>query len=74
MKGIHKHKRYAVQSIGGCAACIAKQSGVKIKPGESAFEEFFSLPFFGIGGNGGHAEYAVVDAKFLVPVVSYQSL
>ena len=30
--------------------------------------EFFSVPFFGMGGNGGHAEYAVTDASMLIPV------
>ena len=70
VKGIQKGKRYAIQAFGGCAASIAKQHGIKITPGESAFEEYFSLPFFGLGANGGHAEYAVVDAQFLVPVVN----
>ncbi|KAL5483611.1 hypothetical protein ACEPAI_8843 [Sanghuangporus weigelae] len=65
---IQKNKRYAVLSLGGCVACLARRNGIKITPGESALEEFFAIPSFGLGGNGGHAEFAVVDADMLVPV------
>lgn len=68
---IHVGQRYAVRSVGGCVSCIAKAKG--IPPSEDPGQEFFSLPFFGLGGNGGHAEYAVVDEEFLVPVVSKSS-
>lgn len=68
--GIEKNKRYAVQSIGGCAACISRMHHIKVTPSETPTQEFLGTPFFGIGGNGGHAEYAVVDEQFLVPVVS----
>lgn len=43
---------------------------IKVTPSETPTQEFLGTPFFGIGGNGGHAEYAVVDEQFLVPVVS----
>lgn len=64
-------QRYAVLSLGGCVSCIAKAKG--IPPSEDPAQEFLSLPFFGLGENGGHAEYAVVDEQFLVPVVSRQT-
>ncbi|KAI0691375.1 chaperonin 10-like protein [Cytidiella melzeri] len=57
VKDIVKDKRYAVMSIGGCVSCLAKGSSGPL-----------SLPLFGVGSNGGHAEYTVVDASTLVPV------
>ncbi|OCB86979.1 GroES-like protein [Sanghuangporus baumii] len=47
---------------------VQKNKRYAITPGESALEEFFAIPSFGLGRNGGHAEYAVVDADMLVPV------
>lgn len=64
-------ERYSVLSIGGCISCIAKSKG--IPPSEDPGTEFLQLPFLGIGANGGHAEYVVVDADLLVPVVCRHS-
>ncbi|KAI0089304.1 GroES-like protein [Irpex rosettiformis] len=68
VKHIKKGKRYCVLALGGCVSCFAKENGVTITPGEDINTEFNSLPYLGLGGNGGHAEYVVTDAKFLVPV------
>jgi hypothetical protein len=57
---------YAVQSLGGCVRCahFAKPSGsVSVT----------SFTGFGLGANGGHAQFAAVDQKLLVPVVSLSS-
>ena len=67
MKDIELNKAYAVMCMGGSSVCLAKQKGGNV------VEEFFSSPLFGIGGNGGHAEFAVVNANMLVPVVCVSS-
>ena len=73
VQGIKQGGRYAIASIGGCIKSLAQAAGVT-KASQPA-DEFLSLPLFGIGADGGHAEYAVVDQGQLVPVVSlYQSL
>ncbi|KAL5483574.1 hypothetical protein ACEPAI_8806 [Sanghuangporus weigelae] len=63
---IDLNKRYCVLSFGGCISCLV--NSMKTNQSESPQQEFFSLPFFGIGANGGHAEYTVVDEDALVPV------
>ena len=40
-------------------------------PPKSTLDFFLSTPFLGLGQNGGHAEYVVVDEQTLVPVVSH---
>lgn len=68
MTDIDLNKRYCVLSFGGCVSCLV--NGMKPSPSLSPQQAFLSLPFFGLGANGGHAEYTVVDADALVPVVS----
>ncbi|EJC99051.1 GroES-like protein [Fomitiporia mediterranea MF3/22] len=66
--GVCHSDRYSVLSLGGCVRCLARQAGIKLTPSEPAEQEFLSLPFFGLGANGGHAEFAVADEHALVPV------
>ena len=68
VRKIKKGSRYAVLSIGGCIQCFARANG--FTRASLPEDEFLGVPFFGLGGDGGHAEYAVVDQDELVPVVS----
>ena len=55
-------------AIGGCIQCLVRANGFTRASQPS--EDFAGLPFFGLGGDGGHVEYAAVDQDLLVPVVS----
>lgn len=79
VQGIERNKRYAVLAIGGCVNCVKQakmgnKTSVPTHPTqphdstEDPTTQFLTTPFFGLGQNGGHAEYTVVDASMLIPV------
>ena len=72
VKGIEKGKRYCVLAIGGCASCASRARKVKATPPhdntQDPASEALSTPLYGVGQNGGHAEYTLVDAGTLIPV------
>ncbi|PAV18079.1 alcohol dehydrogenase I [Pyrrhoderma noxium] len=73
VKGIHLDKRYSVLAIAGCVACAKGRTPPPPPPpppppSGSPSDQFISTPFVGLGENGGHAEYVVVDENMLVPV------
>jgi len=60
---IKEGRLYAVLSLGSCVRCAHLP-----KPGGPV--SITSATGFGLGSNGGHAQFAVVDEEQLVPVVS----
>ncbi|EJC99046.1 GroES-like protein [Fomitiporia mediterranea MF3/22] len=65
---IQLNKRYVVLNLGGCAGCVAKLGSSNSTGSTGSPPNLFDLAIFGIGANGGHAEYAVANADVLVPV------